>query len=370
MDLDSKKNISTVLHMAHHSGSQQPPDRMQQKAPGGPRVHRGAPTQVGKQLPTMAKHSQPFIKTFSKVVPARTAAGAPPSGTPPIPHAARPPAMQQKQQPIAGPPVYRPHLSNKAQPKMVSTTPGLKSLPAASGREVQLKGLSSRTNTWPPPMILPSRALQPAIGGKTGRVLQRASTAIGASATVDIDPLVRWLKANDPGKQKSNFSVGLTTSGALIISKVGGLTSGSDIVAALTVYLQGNYAGHTVYLAKKFNSNFTSGNHAEMCVVAAARALGLTLSKVTCTHPNCRYCSAMMTHLGIGHGSITSGEPDNQGTWAHAIANAAFGTQYGHGEDTAVGDLKRFNNSGYSSSDLTGGKFYGGTVTGGSEQIL
>lgn len=252
---------------------------------------------------------------------------------------------------------------------MVSTTPGVKSLPAASVREVQSKGLSSRTNTWPPPMILPNRALQPAMGGKTGTVLQRASTAI-ASATVDIGPLVSWLKANDPGKQKSNFSVGLTTTGVLIISKVGGLTSGSDIITGLTAYLRQDYSGHTVYLAKKYNSNFASGNHAEMCVVAAAAALGLTLNKVICTHPNCRYCSAMMTYLKIGHGSITSGEPDNQGTWAHPIANAAFGTQYGAGEDTAVKDLKKFNNSGYSDSELSGGKFYGGTVIGGSERIL
>jgi ribosomal protein S18 acetylase RimI-like enzyme len=207
-----------------------------------------------------------------------------------------------------------------------------------------------------------------------GYVLQRASEskAQASAASVDIVPLVTWLKAKDPGSQKSNFSVGLTADGCLIISKVGGITKKSrDMVAGIAAYVQEAYPKQQVYLAKKFNKLSPSGNHAEMCVVATARALGKTLTQVTCTHPNCRFCSTMMTFLNIVGNSITKGDPGSQATWCHPIVNAAFGTTFNSDEDTCLKALQLFNaalakkqaEKYQGEGKLDGGAYYGGTIS-------
>src|SRR5262249_47570733 len=122
------------------------------------------------------------------------------------------------------------------------------------------------------------------------------SSESDSDMVTDIDPLLAWLKKNDPGSQASNYSVGRTDNGVLIISKVGGLGGGAGIIGDLTKYLKKTYSDSTVYLAGPFNSRSPSGNHAEMCVVAGALAKGFTLDEVKCTHPNCRYCTKMLSH--------------------------------------------------------------------------
>jgi ribosomal protein S18 acetylase RimI-like enzyme len=200
-----------------------------------------------------------------------------------------------------------------------------------------------------PTQIKPAARRMAVIQRMDSAAMEVEPTVATQSTDVDIDPLLTWLKANDPGKQKSNFSVGVTTTGSLIISKVGGLGSGAAIVVELRKELKKSYSGRTVYLAAAFNTAYSSGNHAEMCVVAAAAAMGATLRRVRCTHPNCRYCAATLAHLGIGGGSITEGQPSNQATWAHPIISGAFGTQFGAGESDSVEALKTYNKSGYKS---------------------
>jgi ribosomal protein S18 acetylase RimI-like enzyme len=192
------------------------------------------------------------------------------------------------------------------------------------------------------------------------------------ASAIDIVPLVTWLKAKDPGKQQSNFSVGLTGDGCLIISKVGGITRKSKTISdAIAAYVAEAYPGQQVYLAKKFNNLSPSGNHAEMCVVATANALKKNLTQVTCTHPNCRFCSAMMTFLGIVGNSITKGDPGSQATWCHPTFNAAFGTTFNSNEDTCLEALNTFNAATKTGKQedykgegkLVGGAYYGGKIT-------
>jgi ribosomal protein S18 acetylase RimI-like enzyme len=192
------------------------------------------------------------------------------------------------------------------------------------------------------------------------------SSGSDSGTITDIDPLLEWLKKNDPGSQASNYSVGRTDDNVLIISKVGGLGSGAGIITGLTKYLKRTYSDSTVYLAGAFNRKSPSGNHAEMCVVAGALANRFELEEVKCTHPNCRYCAAMLSHLEISGGSITKGEPKNQSTWLHPIANAGFGTQFGTSELESVKALKRFNNADYEDSPKSGGKMWDDSAVTGS----
>ena len=144
--------------------------------------------------------------------------------------------------------------------------------------------------------------------------------------------LVQWLRANDPASQPSNFSIGLTATGAFIVSKVGGLTTASAIVRPFVAFIKASgWGNRNFYLASKFNNSAGSGNHAEMCVVAAAHGNGAVgaLTSVICTHPNCALCAEQMRGMGIAGSSIDNGAPGSQATWAHPTRGALFGTVYG-----------------------------------------
>jgi hypothetical protein len=189
-------------------------------------------------------------------------------------------------------------------------------------------------------------------GGRSGTTDATESSArpvrqVMASRATDTRPLVQWLKDNDPGTQPSNFSVGLTDSYDIIISKVGGLGSDAKIVGDLKPFLRKSYSTSNVYLAGSYSKASLSGNHAEMCVVAGANQGGKKLRSVICTHPNCDFCRTMMDHLSITCGSITEGTPGTQPTWVHPTKRAMFGTQYGERNMvTCVKALDDFNRNG------------------------
>ncbi|WP_430424695.1 DUF4157 domain-containing protein [Phenylobacterium sp.] len=152
--------------------------------------------------------------------------------------------------------------------------------------------------------------------------------------------IVRWLSDNDPGTQKSNFSVGRTERGIYIVSKVGGL----GLRAGISTDLAARFPDVEIYLAPSYGGGgAASGSHGEMCVVAGANAATGRLQKVICTHPNCELCVVQLDHLGIGGGSIRAGAPGNQQTWVHPTEAAQFGTQFGASMPEVVAALRAFN---------------------------
>ncbi|NYT43211.1 DUF4157 domain-containing protein [Sphingomonas sp. R-74633] len=171
---------------------------------------------------------------------------------------------------------------------------------------------------------------------RTGHAIQRSSASTDDEKEPPIVAVTKWLKANDKGSQASNYSVGVTTKGHMIISKVGGLGAKAGIVADLTEYLQSKHSGTEVYLAPAFNTASPSGNHAEMCIVAGQNSNTGAVTNILCTHPNCALCAAQMKAAGIGGGSVTEGTGGNQATWVHPTEAAFFGTQYQDKSDMAV----------------------------------
>jgi hypothetical protein len=187
-----------------------------------------------------------------------------------------------------------------------------------------------------------------------GRTIQRALQAVQPSTRTDKEiaaEIAAWLLQEDGrlSNQPSNFSVGTTSKGSFIITKVGGLGANAAIVKGspdtigLKAYLKQNFSTKSFFLAPAFNSAYSSGNHAEMCVVAAAGDSTGEVKSIICTHPNCDLCAQQMKDLGIGGGSILKGSPDSQSTWVHPKKPAAFGTSYGASTIALVAALKKFN---------------------------
>lgn len=124
----------------------------------------------------------------------------------------------------------------------------------------------------------------------------------------------------------NNYSIGVCSNGDLIITKVNGATSADKGIADLGKKNEmiAFRKGRSIYLAQKFNTQVGS-NHAEMCILAAAEKLGLTVTKIYCTGPHCAFCAAMMktVHADLG----TSAKSEDQMGWAHPFSNVFYGQQ-------------------------------------------
>ena len=139
-------------------------------------------------------------------------------------------------------------------------------------------------------------------------------------------------KGKEP--QQANYCVGLTTTGDIYVSKVGGMARETQYLRTIRAQIESNryQVGRTIRLAGTYNTACTSGNHAEMCILAAAHADELTLSVIYCSGPHCAYCAALMKKAGITRGA-TEGDHRQSG-WAHPLAPIFLGSSVD--EDTSA----------------------------------
>jgi len=85
----------------------------------------------------------------------------------------------------------------------------------------------------------------------------------------------------------------------------------------------GYQIGRDIFLAQQFNTAYSSGNHAEMCVMAAAGAGAL--EKIYCAAPHCAFCAEQMAKDNVLHGATVGGH--DQVGWAHPFAPIFLGSQ-------------------------------------------
>ena len=164
---------------------------------------------------------------------------------------------------------------------------------------------------------------------------EEAAVEAGVAAKGIRDLFIEFPPSSSKGDelQQANFSVGLTASGDIYVSKVGGMATETAYLQKIRTHLESNkyHVGRNIKFAGKFNTAYTSGNHAEMCILAAARADGQTLSVIYCSGPHCAFCAAMMTKAGVTLGAATG--DDRQSGWAHPFAPIFLGSSVS--EDTA-----------------------------------
>lgn len=124
----------------------------------------------------------------------------------------------------------------------------------------------------------------------------------------------------------TNYSVGVLSNGDILISKVSGVTAKTQAIINLAIEIkkQELAKGRSIYLAQQFNTSVGS-NHAEMCLIAAAKVLGSTLKTIYCTGPHCGFCSAVMKTNGIALGNSKGNE--NQMGWTHPFVPLNYGQQ-------------------------------------------
>lgn len=173
---------------------------------------------------------------------------------------------------------------------------------------------------------------------KGQRAYRGGEKVAGAEALTQILAL---LKKNMP--KSNNYCVGRLQSDDLIITKVGGVTEDTAEMPALAEYIKSNgiVTGRKIYLAQKYNSAGSS-NHAEMCIVAAAKVMNDDVVQIGCTGANCPYCAAYLSHAGIS--SLNEGEAGrSQVGWYHPTANFFWGTSIGNSSvDEQVEDLEAY----------------------------
>jgi hypothetical protein len=162
----------------------------------------------------------------------------------------------------------------------------------------------------------------------------------GATAVADI---LTFLTRNMD--KDNNYCVALLGNDDLVIAKVNGVTDEAAGMAELGAHIQRNNlnAGRSVFLAQKYNTAVGS-NHAEMCIVAAANAMGQNVTQMGCTGPNCPYCAAVLQHEGID--SLNAGQDGkSQQGWAHPTQSYFWGSQVSDLKvHVQVADLKAFLN--------------------------
>ncbi len=160
----------------------------------------------------------------------------------------------------------------------------------------------------------------------------------GATAVTEI---LKFLTANMP--KDSNYCVALLGNDDLIIAKVNGVTDKAAKMAELQAKIEEENieVGRTIYLAQKYNTALGS-NHAEMCILAAANAMGQSVTEMGCTGPNCPYCAAMLSHEGINSRNAGQDGKAQQG-WAHPTQPVFWGSQVSNASVTEqVKDLKSY----------------------------
>lgn len=125
----------------------------------------------------------------------------------------------------------------------------------------------------------------------------------------------------------ANYCVAALDNGDLMITKVNGVTAKASGMDKLAQYIRKQKIdkGRRIYLAQKYNTALGS-NHAEMCILAAARVVGAQVTYMGCTGPNCPYCAQMMSDEGVP--SLNAGQDGKaQMGWAHPWENLFWGQQ-------------------------------------------
>lgn len=128
-----------------------------------------------------------------------------------------------------------------------------------------------------------------------------------------------------------------------MISKVNGVTSAAGDMAGLGAHITTNgfHTGRRVYLAQKYNTLLGS-NHAEMCILAGAKALGHSVTRMACTGPNCPYCAVMLAHEKVVSANAGMDGKSQQG-WAHPYDKIFWGSQVSDAKvDVQVQDLRNY----------------------------
>lgn len=161
-----------------------------------------------------------------------------------------------------------------------------------------------------------------------------------------VDDLIEWIEEQDfyLKGQQPNYAVGLTASGNLIISKVGGVTEKTtgmlDLQKEVSESQWFSDNAPTVYLAQKYGGDGNS-NHGEMCVLAAADALGEQLVYIKCTGDNCPACFAMLASAGVATGNAQA--TGTQSGWVHPRGRMNLGTQLPSRWTDQIQELNAYN---------------------------
>jgi hypothetical protein len=158
-------------------------------------------------------------------------------------------------------------------------------------------------------------------------------TPVPIAGGTAVTSITAFLKTNM--RSDSNYCTALLANGDLIVSKVNGVTGAAGGMNELRAHITTNGfdTGRHVYLAQKYNTALGS-NHAEMCILAAARALGQAVTQMACTGPNCPYCAAMLAHENVVSANAGVDGKSQQG-WAHPYSKMFWGSQV---SDRSVAD--------------------------------
>ncbi|MFD7747772.1 hypothetical protein ACFV2V_24135 [Streptomyces sp. NPDC059698] len=165
--------------------------------------------------------------------------------------------------------------------------------------------------------------------------------------------MLAWIKREmDPSRmvdvaaQEANWTVAITVEGAMIVSKVGGVTSGTSNVPALSLWIQDqawwpDLSG--LYLAKKFTKDGVS-NHAEMCILAAVDSLEMSVAKMGCASDNCEACGHVL--IWDGTDSLNDMSTSPQQGWVHPRGRMGLGLQVNDQWAKQILELDKFNDQG------------------------
>jgi hypothetical protein len=213
----------------------------------------------------------------------------------------------------------------------------------SSGRPVAMVTATTSISTGIPSLSTPSLssgAPMPSINTVAAVVAPMVAPVVIAGGTA-VTSITAFLKAKM--RKDSNYCTALLANGDLIVSKVNGVTgatTGMDLVRR-HITANGFHTGRHVYLAQKYNTSLGS-NHAEMCILAAARALGQTVTQMACTGPNCPYCAKMLKHENVASANAGVDGKAQQG-WAHPYDKIFWGSQVSNlPVADQVKDLKKY----------------------------
>jgi len=160
-----------------------------------------------------------------------------------------------------------------------------------------------------------------------------------------IDDVITWIKKQDfyTRNQQPNYAVAITGGGRMIISKVGGVTSKTSGMGDLAGYIQSKdwwTELEGLYFGKTFGGDGGS-NHGEMCVLAAADAMGEKIAEMKCTGDNCPACFEMLKHAGVK--TLNKSATGSQSGWIHPRGRMALGSQLNSDWKGQIEELKAFN---------------------------
>ena len=167
-----------------------------------------------------------------------------------------------------------------------------------------------------------------------------------------------------------NWTVAVLDNEDLIIGKVNGVTSATDFTQNLAEFIREKSIeeGRDIFLAGNFNS--VSSRHAEMCILAAADALGKGITYMLCVAPNCDFCAKMLSDAGVPSAAYQGSDPTSQQGWTHPRKKVGYGTQLVAPLKEQLKELGELNNGDIDEDDITKGQKLGVAPKGKSEKWM